>query len=285
MKKILLLPLLVAAAVAVRAEPDVAALQRERTTLERNFEREGQKIDQAQAQAMIKVRSQERELRAKADRGNTNGVDLATYMMSAGTTGIDFDKIAEAKLATDEVNNRMANQLTPQAEEPFQEQRDALNRRRTLELAKFDTKMLGDAEGADKQRDYLTKQAEINSQFQEKTDAIDREERRATNQLTFEQTSKINALEAQIFVVQQKQAVAAAKKIQDDAKAGKQADMTAYAQIVSTTTPELQKLVAQRDELKNALQTSREEVNAQYNVKRTDIQNQRDDELAKLTPP
>ena len=284
-KKLLLLPLLSFATLAAFAEIDVAALQRERATLERNFEREGQKIDQAQEQAMIKVRSQERELRTKADHGNTNGVDLATYILTSGTKGIDFDKLAESKLAMDEVGNRVANQLTPQAEAPFQEQRDALSRRRTLELAKFDTKMLGDVEGADKQRDYLIKQAEINAQFQEKTDAVNREERHATDQLTFEQTTKINTVEAQIFVLQQKQIVAAQKKIQDEAKAGKQPDMTAYAQLASAPTPEMQKLITQRDELKNSMQTSREEVNAQYNVKRTDIQNQRDDELAKLTPP
>jgi hypothetical protein len=98
MKLPLLLPVLALTALTVQAEPDPAALQRERTALEHGFEREEQKINQAQELAMIKVRAQERELRAAAERDSTAGVDLATYMLSAGAKGIDFDKIAAAKL-------------------------------------------------------------------------------------------------------------------------------------------------------------------------------------------
>ena len=282
MKTYLLLPLFAAAFLTAGADPDPAALQRGRAALERGFDREDQKISQAQEQAMIKVRARERELRAAAERDSTAGVDLATFMMTAGAKGIDFDKIAAAKLATDEVSNQVNHQLTPEAEQTIQAQRDALNRRRTLELAKFDAKMIPDGEGADKARDEQIKRAELNAQWQEKTDALDREERRTLQKLEFEQTSKLNAVEAQIYALQQKQAWAAQKKLQEESQGGKTPDMTAYAQALASASPEAKSLIVKRDELKNALQTAREELSAQYSVKRTDLQNQRDDDLAKL---
>jgi BMFP domain-containing protein YqiC len=143
--------------------------------------------------------------------------------------------------------------------------------------------MIPEAEGSDKARDEQFKRAEFNAQWQEKFDALDREERRAQQKLEFEQTSKLNALEAQIYALQQKQAWAAQKKMQEESKAGKTPDMTAYAQALSAVSPEAKVLTAQRDELKNALQTAREKLSAQYSVKRTDLQNQRDDDLAKLS--
>ena len=233
---------------------------------------------------MIKVHAQERDLRAAAERDSTAGVDLATYMLTAGAKGLDFDKIAAAKLAVDEISNRVNHQLTPAAEEPFQVQRDALNRRRTLELAKFDAKIIPDGEGADKLRESQVKRAELDARWQEKFDALEREERQAGQKLDFEQTSKINAAEAKIYALQQKQAWAAQAKLTEDTKAGKPADMTAYTQALTQATPELKAAAAQRDDLKNALQTAHEELTAQYNAKRTDLQNERDDEVAKLSP-
>lgn len=282
MKTPLLLSVFAATILTAWADPDPAALQRERAALERGFDREEQKINQAQEQAMIKVHARERELRAAAEREGTAGVDVATYMMTAGAKGIDFDKIAAAKLATDEVNNQVAHQLTPDVDDTIQAQRDALNRRRTLELAKFDAKAIPTAEGSDKARDEQIQRAELNAKWQEKTDALDREERCALQKLEFEQTSKLNAIEAQIYALQQKQAWMVQKKLQEESQAGKTPDMTAYAQALSSTSPEAKPLVAKRDELKNGLQTAREELSAQYNVKRTDVQNQREDDLAKI---
>jgi hypothetical protein len=284
MKLPLLLPVLAVTALVALAAPDFSAFQRERATLERGFEREEQKIDQAQEQAMIKIHSQERELRAAAERGGTAGVDPATYMLSGGTKGVDTEKMGQAKLAADEVSNRVANQLTPDAEEPFQAERAALNRRRTLELAKFDTKMIPDVEGAEKLRDQQIKRAELTARWEEKFDALEREERRAARKLEFEQTSKLNAVEAKLFVLQQQQAMAAQKKLQEEAQAGRAPDMAVYSQLMTTVSPEAKALLVQKDELKNALQTAQEELSAQFGVKRTDLQNQRDDELAKLAP-
>jgi hypothetical protein len=267
---------------ATAAQPDFAALQKERAALERGFEREEQKIDQAQEQAMIRIHSQERELRAAAERDGTAGVDQATYMMSGGTKGVDPEKLGQAKLAADEVSNRVNHQLTPDAEEPFQEQHAALNRRRTLELAKFDTRMVPDVEGADKLRDQQIKRAELTAQWEEKFDALEREERRAARKLEFAQTSKLNAVEAKLFVLQQRQALAAQKKMLEEAKTGRPPDMDAISQLMTAVSPEMKPLLAQKDELKNALQTAQEELSAQFGVKRTDLQNQRDDDLAKL---
>lgn len=265
-------------AVAPAAEPDFAALQRERGEIERRYDREEQKISQAREQALIPVNARRRELEAAANRATMGGVNLGAYAVSGGTEGVDLAKLEQAHFERLEAGNLADHQLEPEAAEKFQAQSDALARRRTLELAKLDTRMLPDGEGMEKLRAQLIRKAELEAKWSERSDALQREEQRARHALELERTTAINRAEAAIAVAGQKLAVAVTKKLKAEMQAGRAPDPTAYATAINQLPPEL---LAKRDELKNALETAREELRAKFRVRRDELDNGRTEELAK----
>jgi hypothetical protein len=262
------------------AEPDPEALARQRAQLERNFDRESQKIDQANEQAMIPLNAKRRELSAKIDRDNSTSLNLASYLASDGKTGLDIEKLKQVRFEQLEGSNQIDRQMFADIEEATQAKRDALDRRRNLERAKFDANAITGSEDAAKLRDEAIKRAEITAKWQEKIDALNREGRRAEFKLSLERHTAINHQEAEIFATEQKAAADAMRQLN---KGGdpKTNNMLTVAQKSNELT---QPLKAKRDEAVNALETALEELRANYSVRRTDLENERDDEIAKVQP-
>src|SRR5436853_121402 len=125
-----LLPAVLLPAVVLAADTDPA---KERARIEREYTRDGQKIDQSREQAMIPVNSKRRELAAKIERENSTVLNLSTYLMTNGTSGIDFDKIQQIRFDQLEGSNQIERQMISAIDDKTQEKRDELDRRRTLD--------------------------------------------------------------------------------------------------------------------------------------------------------
>jgi hypothetical protein len=69
--------------------------------------------------------------------------------------------------------------------------------------------------------------------------------------------------------------------MQADSKNGKD-PATAYASAMQPVTQAAQASKEKRDNLNNEIETGLEEVRAKYKAKRTDLENGRDDDLAKI---
>ncbi|HET7536822.1 MAG TPA: hypothetical protein VFJ90_10230, partial [Candidatus Didemnitutus sp.] len=118
-------------------------------------------------------------------------------------------------------------------------------------------------------RDTANKTAEITARFQEKLDDLAFEAATAEAKLRFEHTTKINSAEREITLLSLKHLV-------DQSQKGSAGVYNPMAD------PQYTKLAAARDAEKNALDTALEESRAKFGAQRTDIENAREDELAKL---
>ncbi|HEY4245619.1 MAG TPA: hypothetical protein VGM64_02120 [Lacunisphaera sp.] len=254
------------------AYADQASVDRDRKDLDRKESRELQKIDQAEEQEHIKFRSRERDELAKIQRDlNSSAATATATVVATGTMStLDTAKLAQYKFLQDEVSNLIQNQLTAEASARFTHDRSAINRKYTLERAKLDAQQIDAGDATAKQRDTALKTADITAKYQEQLDDLAQEEALANAKERFEQTTKINAGERDLSAFASKQLMAQMGK----------ANATPYN---PTADPEYNKLAAVRDEARNALETSLDELRAKFNVKRTDINNARDDDLAKLS--
>lgn len=257
---------------SVLAETDPAALQKQQADIERRERREVQKVDQAEEQERIKLRTRERDELAKVQRDAT--ATAATVTASLATTGglaaIDPAKLAQVRFAEDEVHNLINNQLTPEMDSRFQKERDAIARKFVLERAKLDAQQIDAGDDTAKQRTTAEKTADINAKFQEKTDALASEQRLEEAKLQFSFTTKINAAERDLATLVAKHVFAQASK----------GPAAAYN---PAADPEYTKIIAVRDAAKSELDTALDELHAKFSVRRTDIDNAREDELAKLS--
>ncbi|MEO6992058.1 MAG: hypothetical protein ABI273_00390 [Lacunisphaera sp.] len=254
------------------AHADQASVDRDRKDLDRKESRELQKIDQTEEQERIKIRSRERDELAKIQRDLNASAGAATAaIVATGTMAtLDTAKLAQYKFLQDEVNNLIQNQLTAESSAHFTHDRSAINRKYALERSKLDAQQIDAGDDTAKQRDTALKTAEITAKYQGQLDDLAQEEAIATAKQRFEQTTKINAAERDLSAFATKQMMAQMGK----------ANATPYN---PTADPQYNKLAAVRDDAKNSLETSLDELRAKFNVKRTDINNARDDDLAKLS--
>src|SRR6478736_1934329 len=88
-----LLALLILSSLVVRAEPDPAALQKQQQDIERRERRETQKVDQAEEQERIKLRTRERDELTKVQRDMTAaaGTATATVVATGSVSAIDTE--------------------------------------------------------------------------------------------------------------------------------------------------------------------------------------------------
>ena len=265
-----LLALLLLSSLVLRAEPDPAALQKQQQDIDRRERRETQKVDQAEEQERIKLRTRERDELAKVQRDATATAATATASIAATGTlaGLDPVKLAQLKFAEDEVHNLINNQLTPEMDARFQKDRNSIARKFTLERAKLEAAQIDGGEDSAKQRAAAEKTADINAKFQEQADDLAVEQALEEAKLRFSNTSKINATERDL-------AAMVAKHLIDQAGKGSAAMYNPAAD------PNYTKLSAARDAAKSELETALDELRAKFNVRRTDIDNAREDELAK----
>src|ERR1700712_1044961 len=258
-------------AVSVFAEIDQAAVERDRKDLERKESRELQKVEQAEEQERIKVRARERDELAKIQRNinTTAGTTTASIVATGTLAGVDMAKLAQYKFLQDEVNNLVQNQLGAEISARFTHDRRAINRKYALERAKLDAKQL-EGDDAAKQRDQALKTAEITAKYQEQLDDLAQEEETEAAKQRFSQTTKINAAERDLTAL-------TSKHLMEQVSKGTAAGYNPAAD------PDFAKLSLVRDQAKNALETQRDELRAKFNVKRTDINNAREDDLAKIS--
>lgn len=270
-KFIPLLALLLFSSLAARAETDPATLQKQQQDIEHRERRENQKVDQAEEQERIKLRTRERDELARLQRESavTVGTVTATALASGNVGMIDATKLAQMKFAEDEVHNLINNQLTPEMESRFQKDRNAINRKFTLERAKLEAQQGDSGEDAAKVRHQAEHTAEINAKYQEQTDDLAVEQALEEAKLRFAHTTKINTAERDLAAMVTKHIV-------------NQANKGAAAVYNPASDPEYTKLSAVRDGARSALDTALDELRAKYNVRRTDIDNAREDELAKV---
>jgi hypothetical protein len=273
-----LLPAVILPAVVMAADVDPA---KERARIEREYTRDTQKVDQAREQAMIPVNSKRRELAAKIERENSTVLNLSTYLLTNGTSGVDFDKIQQIRFDQLEGTNLIDRQMIADVDDKTQEKRDEFERRRTLDLARLDAQAITEGEEAAKQRAAAIKRAEITAKWQEKIDALNREGHRAEAKLSLDKHTELNRLDAEIYVTEQKALFEALKKMQADAKSGKDAG-AAYASALQPVNQATQALKEKRDTLSNEIETALEQLRAKFNAQRTDLENGRDDDLAKI---
>jgi hypothetical protein len=253
------------------AQADPAAMEKQQQDIDRRERRENQKIDQAEEQERIKLRTRERDEMAKVQRDSAVAAGAATATVAAtGTLAtVDVKRFAELKFAEDEVRNLIQNQLTPEMAARFQKERNAVARKFTLERAKLEAQQPAEGEDAAKQRDRAVKTAELNAKFQEQTDDLAVEQALEESKLRFAHTTKVNAVERDI-------AALTARHLMEQSSKGAAAVYNPMAD------PEYTKLSAVRDAAKNALETAVDELRAKFNVRRTDIDNAKEDEMAKL---
>jgi hypothetical protein len=264
-------PLVLCLATVVHADPDPAAYQKQTQDIERREKRELQKVDQAEEQDRIKLRTRERDALAQVQRDNAviaTGAS-ASVMATGNLASIDTTKLAQAKFNEDEVHNMINNQATPEMMSQYTLQRAAINRKYALERAKLDADQLTGDDAA-KQKDLAIKTAELNAKYQEQYDNLANEQAGEEAKLRFAQTTKVNAAERDL-------AAMTAKYMFDQSKKG------AAASFNITADPDYLKLTAARDQVKSALDTALDELRAKYNAKRTDIDNAKEDEQAKLS--
>ena len=254
------------------AQTDPAALQKQQQDIERRERRENQKIEQAEEQERIKLRTRERDELAKIQRdatvtaGTTTAAVVATGSMSA----IDPAKFSQYKFAEDEVHNLINNQLTPEMDAKFQKERNAVTRKFTLERAKLEAQQIDAGEDTAKQKALAERTAEINAKFQEQSDSLAVELTGEEAKLRYTNTTKINAAERDL-------ATMVAKHLFTQANKG------AAAAYNPAADPDYVKLAATRDAARSELETALDELRAKFNVRRTDLDNAREDELAKLS--
>ena len=131
--------LLFLSTLVVRAETDPAALEKQRADIDRRERRESQKVDQAEEQERIKLRTRERDELAKVQRDITAaaGATTATVVATGSMSAVDTAKFAQLKFAEDEVHNLINNQLTPEMSARIQKDRNAIARKFNLERAKL----------------------------------------------------------------------------------------------------------------------------------------------------
>ncbi len=253
------------------AQSDPAAIERQQKDLERKESRELQKVDQAEEQERIKLRTRERDELAKIQRditttaGATTAVVVATGKMGA----LDTAKLAQYKFAQDEVSNLIQNQLGVEIATRFNRERKAINRKYSLERAKLEAQQI-EGEDAAKQRNQAVKIAELSAKYQEQLDELDLEQEAESAKLRFNNSTKINAAERDLAALTTKHLV-------------EQMDKGAAAVYNPMADPEFAKLSAVRDGAKGTLETALDELRAKFNVRRTDINNALDDEKAKIT--
>ena len=254
------------------AEPDPAAFQKQQKDLERRESRELQKVDQAEELERIKVRTRERDELARVQREAT--VNATTTTAAVVATGklsvVDTTKLAQLKFAEDEVRNLVQNQLDAGLNVRFTRERGAINRKYALERAKLEAQQLDAGDDTAKQREQAVKTAELTAKFQEQLDDLAAELETESAKLRFEHTTRINAAERDLTAF-------SAKHLMEQVGKGTAANYNPAAD------PEFAKLTAARDAARSALETALEELRAKFNVRRTDIENAREDEQAKLS--
>ncbi len=266
-----ILALLLCVTTLAVAETDPAALQKQQQDIDRRERRDQQKIDQAEEQERIKLRSRERDELARVQRENTALVGATITAATAGGKALllDPDKVAQAKFDEDEVHNLINNQLGADITNRFNKQRSAVTRQYTLERAKLDAQQIDGGDDTAKQRDQATKVAELNDKFQAKLDDLAYDAAVDEAKLRFSNTTKINEAEKALTALMTKHLVEQSQK----------GNAAVYN---PTADPQYAKLCASRDEAKNALDTAIEESRAKFSAQRTDIENAKEDELAKL---
>ncbi|MDI1337207.1 MAG: hypothetical protein PSU94_13570 [Lacunisphaera sp.] len=264
-------PLFLLLTVLAAAQTDPAAGQKQQQDLERRERRETQKIDQAEEQERIKLRTRERDELAKVQREGTvaAGTATAAVIATGSLMAADMTKFAQLKFAEDEVRNLIQNQLTPEMTARFQRERNAVSRKFTLERAKLDAQQITEGEDAAKQRDRAVKTAELSAKFQEQTDDLAVEQAGEEAKLRFAHTTKINAAERDL-------AALTGKHLMEQTQKGSAAAYNPAAD------PEFTKLSAVRDAVRSALETALDELRAKFNARRTDVDNAKEDEMAKL---
>jgi hypothetical protein len=254
------------------AETDPAAQEKQIQDLEKRQRREQQKIDQAEEQERIKLRSRERDELARVEREVTSALTTATagIVATGGTAGYDPAKMAQLKFAQDEVHNLIQNQLGAEISARFDRQRKAVDRKYALERAKLDAQAIDAGDDTTKQRDLALKTADLNAKFQEKYDDLALDQSAEEAKLRFSHTTTINKAESDLAAMMQKHFL-------DQANKGNGANWN------PTTDPDYVKLTAARDQARSDLETALDEVKAKFNASRADIDNAKEDELAKIT--
>lgn len=250
------------------AQPDPAASQR--PELERQERRELAKINQAEEQERIKLRSRERDEFARIQRDAAVSAGSASVAIAAtgSLAAADTTKLIEFTFAQDEVRNLMQNQLGADVTVRFKRERNAVNRKFTLERAKLAAAQIDTGADSGKQRDLAVKAAEVSAKCQEQLDDLGLEEETEAARLRFNHTTRINGAERDLAALSARLMMA-------------QINKGTAATYNPAADPEIARLSKARDEAKNALDTALDELRAKFTVRRTEIENAREDEPAK----
>ncbi|MGH6630858.1 MAG: hypothetical protein ACREB3_14105, partial [Burkholderiales bacterium] len=229
-----------------------------------------QKIEQAEEPERIKLRTRERDELARVQRETAlaAGAASATVVATGKVTAIDTNKFVQLKFAEDAVHNLIQNWLTPEMDARFQRERNAVNRKFTLERAKLDAQQIDAGDETAKQRDRAIKTAEIKAKLQEQTDDLAVEQAGEEAKLRYTHTTKINAVERDL-------AALTARYLLEQSTKGSAVIFN------PTADPEYGKLSAARDQAKSSLDTALDELRAKFSAHRTDIDNAPEDEQAK----
>ena len=269
----LLLGLLCCAPVLALADaaPDPAAVQKQIQDLEKQQRREAQKIDQAEEQERIKLRARERDELAKVQRDTSSAVATATTGAVATGTTAAFDpaKFAQLKFAEDEVHNLIQNQLGAEISLRFDRERKALDRKYALQRAKLEAQQIDAGDDTAKQRETATKTADLNDQYQQKYDDLALEQATEEAKVRYARTTAINTAERDLAALMNK------RMLDQTSKPG-------AAPWNPAADPDYAKLTAARDQAKNELETALDEVRAKFSSRKTDLDNAKEDDLAKL---
>jgi hypothetical protein len=208
---------------------------------------------------------------AKVQRDADAIAATATAGAIAGTTaGYDPAKFAQIKFSQDEVQNLIQNQLGPEITARFDRQRKEIDRRYGAQRAKLEIPAADPSDDSSKQpHDLAVKTADLNAKYQEKYDALAVEQAQAEAKVRFTHTTAVNQAERELAALINKHTL-------DAAKPGATAPWNPMAD------PDYSKLTGVRDQARSDLETAVEEVRSQYANKRTDIDNAKEDDTAKL---
>jgi hypothetical protein len=242
------------------------AMMREVSAVETRYREQFDEIDAREEQERVKLNAQRRQEGAKIQRDAQAAYASALTKAATGVGG-GGTAAADAQFAEAELKNRYEHQLSRAMERKFRRERAALTRKKDAEMsvvaAKHMTLPAEHAALAAKLKAVNEVRAEWDARIQD---------------LGFEEEEKLDnaryAAQTRVNEASRAMTLWVAKRSQDAAKAGAMFDLLG--------DPEYLALKEKHDELRNAMETEQELIQAEYTNKRRAMERKRDDEVARV---
>ena len=256
------------------AAQDDAAMMRELGALERKTAGELRQVEQRFAKERVLLNSTTRQKVSAAERAVQAQTTAALAKMTAhaglGGAG-DLGQLADAATAIfdkAEIEAELEYGLLPQLDARERLERAAIERRRDAEAAKVQARYLAAGEETGQMRQMIERTSAIELRWREQLDQLDYERDVALAKVQREIRTAENAFTRDQTAAMMRRTAAATEGGEG---------LNVFA---TMGDPAMQALQVKRDDEVNALMTKLDELNADFDAKRADLEAGRDDEIA-----